>query len=156
MLSCVGRLKPSETMARSSICFRSCRYSISSYLDLVLVGPCLDLLAHLLGATGNPVIPEADIEFPGGADGSDVDQRKSSGGRAKLYGTATRHMSGFSHVVLPRSADVARPLFIVRYFSGSPGAALQEAGAGGLVSTRALKRVIALLSARAGDARGSL
>jgi hypothetical protein len=41
-------------------------------LDFILRRPAVDLVLHYFVSPGNPVIPEADTQFAGGASGADM------------------------------------------------------------------------------------
>ena len=84
----------------AGLCLRLCRAGHAEFvavagdevgldLDLVLRGPGIDLLLHDGVPAGNPVIPEADVEFAGGARGSDVNQRQRTGRGPEFQGPAT-------------------------------------------------------------------
>jgi hypothetical protein len=66
---------------------------IDADLDLVLVGPGIDLLLHDVVAGGDPMVPEADSKLSGGSGGADMHQRQCRRGRPQLQGAATRDLS---------------------------------------------------------------
>jgi hypothetical protein len=70
---------------------------VSGDLDLVLLGPGVDLFLHDVVGAGHPVVPKADIQLAGGAGSADMHERQCRSCGAQFDGLAARNRPWLRH-----------------------------------------------------------